>query len=274
MVPIDFSETSIGALKTGIDIANKLNADVRIVFVRPTNSFATGYEFAPNSIDDAEQKLEKLIRDNQQSYYVNNGKIDYKIREGNISTELINQSKYDDAVMIVMGSHGVSGITQSWIGGTAYRMICSAPCPILVIRPDMTYSGNFRNIAIPVEISKSSRHKVPAAAGMCKLFNAKAIVIGVQQTGFKSIFTRIKLSMKQVEQYLTQRANVEVAASHYINGKDVTTKLINVLNSENADMVVLDVANTGSFLIDRFRPFLTSIVNTSHCPVLVIPTKE
>ncbi len=274
IVPIDFSETSFCALKTGIDIANKLGADVRIVYVCPSSSFAAGFEQADGTQVKITDLLDKLIRENQQKYYVNKGKFDYKIREGKVPEEIVNQAHYDDATMIVMGSHGVSGITKSWIGGNAYRVICYAPCPVLVIRPDMTYNDNFQRIAIPVEITKSSRHKIPIVAGVAKLFNAKTIIIGIQSTGFSSIFTRITLSMKQVEKYLTSKAKVEVEKTLYIKGNDVKGRFIEALAATNADMVTLDVTNTGAFFADRFRPFLTAIVNSSHCPVLVIPIKE
>ncbi len=274
IVPIDFSETSLCAFKTGIHIANKLGADVRVVYVRQPGNYASGFEPTENEQDQLIDKLERLLHDYSQQYYVKQGKFDYKIRDGKVAEEIVNQSKYDDATMIVMGSHGVSGITKSWIGGNAYHAICMAPCPVLVIRPDMVYGESFQRIAIPVEITKSSRHKIPVVAGVAKLFASKAIVIGVQSTSFRSIFTRITLSMKQVENYLTKRAKIEVEKSIYINGKDNTGRFIETLVSSKADMVAVDVTNTGAFFADRFRPFLTTIVNASPCPVLVIPIEE
>lgn len=272
MVPIDFSETAMCALKTGIAIANKLKSDLRIVYVAP-KEFAAGYEDSPSSVEDAKSRLEKLVFHSQSLYY-GKGKFDFKIRTGNTAQELINQSKYDDTTIIVMGSHGVSGITESWIGGNAYKMICNAPCPILVIRPDMKYDVNFRRIVIPVEISKSSRYKIPVVAGVAKLFGAKAIVVGIQTTGFKSIFTRISMSVRQVAKYLTSRANVEVEKTAMLVGKDTTGKLLEIVRDSKVDMLAIDVTNTGTFITDRFRPFLITLVNESHCPVLAIPIKE
>ncbi len=273
MVPIDFSETSMCALQTGIAIANKLGADLRIVHVSQAGSFAAGFEKSGEQ-SNIKEMLEKLISEHKQFYYVHNGKFDYKMREGNVPEELLNQAKYDDTTIIVMGSHGVSGITKSWIGGNAYRLICFATCPILVIRPDMRYNPNFQRIAIPIEITKSSRYKVPVVAGVAKLFQAKAIIIGIQSSGFKSIFQRITMSMKQVQKYLVNRAHVDVEKTLYINGKDITTRFVESLASCNVDMVTLDVTNMGTFITDRFRPFLTTIVNTAHCPVLVVPVVD
>lgn len=274
MVPLDFSETAMCALETGIAIANKLKADLRIVHVCQPNNFATGFESVSNGESNTEALLDKIIKDNSQKYYVNGGTFDYKIRTGNVTQELINQCKYDDTTIVVIGSHGVSGITKSWIGGNAYKMICNVQCPLLVIRPDMKYNANFQRIAIPVEIKKSSRYKIPVVAGVAKLFGAKTTLIGIQTTGFKTIFNRITVSLRQIEKYLRSRANVEVENSIMISGKDVTGRFLEAVTESKADMVTIDVTNAGSFITDRFRPFLTTLVNNSPCPVLTVPIIE
>ena len=273
MVPLDFSETAMCALKSGIAIANKLKANLRIVHVCPSGNYASGFESVEGEEHDPEQMLEHIIKENTQKYY-GGGTFDYKLRKGNVTQELINQCKYDDATIVVAGSHGVSGITKSWIGGNAYKLICNIECPLLLIRPDMQYNENFQRIAIPVELKKSSRYKIPIVAGVAKLFGAKATVIGIQNSSFKSILTRITVSIGQVEKYLTKRANVEVEKSIMISGKDVAGSFIEAIADSKADMVAIDVTNTGSFIADRFRPFLTSIVNNSKCPVLAIPIKD
>lgn len=273
MVPLDFSETSLTALNTGITIANKLKADLRIVHVKPTSNYAAGYEGGMQSRADVEAILDKILLEHRQAYYVNRGTFDYKIREGNVCTELANQSKYDDATLIVMGSHGVSGITKSWIGGNAYRMICNAPCPVLVIRPDMTFDANFKRIAIPLEMKKSSRFKIPIVAGVAKMFDAKAVLLGVRRSGIQFIFNRLTLNIKQVENFLTG-SGIEVERSIMLDEKDSDQKFIDAIESCNADLVAIDVTNSGSFITDRFRSSLIKLVNNSHCPVLAIPVKE
>lgn len=273
IVPIDFSETSLSALKTGIVIANKLNAELRIVYVDPTGHHARGFEILDDdNKSDAQKLLDNLLLENRQAYYVSGGKMDYKIRSGIVADEIIGQSKYDDAAMIVMGSHGVSGITKSWIGGNAYRVICNAPCPVLVIREDMKYDSNFSRIVVPIEMNKSSRYKIPVVGGVCKLFKAKVTLIGIRRSGIASILQRITNNVHQVEKFLTSYG-IEVAKTTVISGNDANEKFLEAVQCEDADMITLDVTNMGNFLMDRFQPFLISLVNNAKCPVLAIPIK-
>ncbi len=273
IVPLDFSETSLCALKTGIKIANKLNAELRIVYVDNKENLAKGFELLGHSeTTQAQQLLDNLLLENRQAYYVKGGKMDYKIRNGIVAEEIIGQAKYDDAVMIVMGSHGVSGITKSWIGGNAYRIICNAPCPVLVIRPDMVYDDKFSHIAVPIELAKSSRYKIPVVGGICKLFGSKATLIGIRRSGLKYILQRITSSVSQVEKYLTSYG-IEVEKTTIISGSDANEKFLEAAHCSDADMITLDVTNAGSFFMDRFQTFLISLVNNSNCPVLAIPIK-
>ncbi len=274
MVPIDFSENSILALETALGLANRLSSDLRMVYVTPSGGrYAKGLEDHTNSDEHPQDKLEKLLSDYRQQYAVK-GKFDYKMLSGNIAEELINVAKYDQTDLIVTGSHGVSGLSKSWIGGNAFKVICNATCPVLVIRQGMTFDKNFRRIALPVTIKKSSRRMIPTAAGLAKLFSAKTIVVGMQSSRLKYIYNRITLSVSQIESYLKKKG-VEVESSTMLVGKDNMGRLLEIINTQKADMVIMDITNSGSFFADRlFRPELTTIINNSPCPVLTVPIRE
>ncbi|MBR6250433.1 MAG: universal stress protein [Bacteroidales bacterium] len=274
IVPLDFSPTSMRALKAGIEIANKIKADLRIIYVEPESTVAKGYEQTILREEaDINQVLDRIVSENQQEYYVDKGRFDFVIRKGNVSQEIINQSKYDNATLVVMGSHGVSGIASSWIGGNTYRVLCNVSCPVLVIRHDMVYDQNFRRVAIILTSKKSSRYKVPVVAGLAKVLNASISLLGIQRTNMDAIFRSIQLSIRQVEKYLKQHS-IEVERTSLMRGRDVEPKLLESLNMLKADMVAIDITNTGAFLSDRFRPFLINLINSSVCPVLTVPIDD
>lgn len=271
LVPIDFSENSILALKTAIVIANKLKTDLRMIHIEPTGGhYASGLGDRLHIDEHPKDKLESLIKEYGQTYAVN-GKFDYYIGQGNVAEELINKVKYDnDVTLVVTGSHGVSGISSSWIGGNAYKLICNTTRPVLVIREGMKYDNDFKNIAIPINITKSSRRKMPQAAGMVKLFNAQTTVIGMQTSSLLSIYYRIKTAVRQVVNYL-QSNGITVSNTTMLKGKDCMGKLFETVQVQKADMMIIEAENTGAFFADRFRPELTSIINNAPCPVLVVP---
>lgn len=271
MVPIDFSENSIMALETALSVANELKSDLRMVYVTPRGQYAKGMGEIGSLDEHPQDKLEKLLSDYRQRYAVK-GKFDYKLLTGNVAEELINVAKYDQVDMIVMGSHGVSGISKSWIGGNAYKLICNATCPVLVMRSGMEAATDIRRIAIPVNITKSSRRKIPQAASIAKLFNAKTIIIGMQSSSMLSIYYRIKTAVRQVVNYM-HSVGVEVESTTMLKGKDNVGKLFEIVATQKAELVIIEAENTGSFFADRFRPELTSIINNSPCPVVVIPVE-
>ena len=104
MIPIDFSETSIFALKTGLAMANRLSADLRLVYVINKQDYARGFEQERLSESSPARTLDRLLLENRQEYFVKDGKFDYKIRNGQVTEELVNQARYDDTTLVVMGS--------------------------------------------------------------------------------------------------------------------------------------------------------------------------
>ena len=66
---------------------------------------------------------------------------------------------------------------------------------------------------------------------------------------------------------------VEVESTTMLKGKDNVGKLFEIVATQKAELVIIEAENTGSFFADRFRPELTSIINNSPCPVVVIPVE-
>lgn len=277
LVPIDFSETSLNALKHGIAIANKLQSNLRVLHVRTGSHYAP--EFAKDVVevrlnDRIESWMSWIFNEYGSQYNVPGGKMDYRVREGSVVQQIANQALYDDTTIIVMGSHGISGFTDRWIGSNAYRLVVNAPCPVLVLRHDMSYDSNFSKIVIPLDLKKSSRKKLPIVAGVAKLFNASVILVGMRQTKLKYIIGQLLATMHQVERYLSNHAGITVSKTTTLSGKNLPTQLIQFASDVEADIIAVEVVDKINPFADRFRPFLNELVNNSKCPILAIPVKE
>lgn len=277
LVPIDFSETSLNALKHGIAIANKLQSNLRVLHVRTGSHYAP--EFAKDVVevrlnDRIESWMNWIFNEYGSQYNVPGGKMDYRVREGSVVQQIANQALYDDTTIIVMGSHGISGFTDRWIGSNAYRLVVNAPCPVLVLRHDMSYDSNFSKIVIPLDLKKSSRKKLPIVAGVAKLFNASVILVGMRQTKLKYIIGQLLATMHQVERYLSNHAGITVSKTTTLSGKNLPTQLIQFASDVEADIIAVEVVDKINPFADRFRPFLNELVNNSKCPILAIPVKE
>lgn len=276
LIPIDFSEDSLNAMKYGIAMANHLNANVRVMHVK------TGLEYAPvfaknqleyklnKEVDSWMQDLQKTFSDD---YLVPGGKFDYKIREGNVVNEIANQAKYDDSSLIVVGSHGESGFQSRFIGSNAYRLVAHSPCPILVVNKGMQWEHGVRKVVVPIDFSKASRKKIPIVTGVSKSFNAKVYLVGLRQSKFKFLLDRVNLFMRQVERYMVNNADLTVE-KHVLFGKKLVQQIIDYTEEVNGDLVTVHVHHSSNPLSNLFRPFANELINNSSKPVLVIPTKD
>jgi nucleotide-binding universal stress UspA family protein len=275
LVPIDFSENSVFALQVGVEFANQLHAALRIIHVQ------TGHKYAPEFLGDNPEErllgqtrnwLDLLIKKYSDAYRVYNGEFDFKIREGNVVREISNQARYDDISLIVVGTHGVSGVEDRWLGSNAYRLVSHAPCPVLTVRKEMKWQSPHK-VLLPLDWNKLTRKIVPVVAGFSKLLNAEINIVALQKNSKWILPGRSDIYAKQAERYIKSSTDLSVKIISFKWGGDA--KNILTLAQENAATVVAIHLNKSINPFDSFfRPFANELLNVSDIPVLVVPVKE
>ncbi|WP_075591644.1 universal stress protein [Labilibacter marinus] len=274
LVPIDFSENAFNALTHGIEIANKLNADCRIIHVRTKKTIQKYLKSNVDSLlsEDINEWLEEIISKYKDKYRVAGKSIDFKIREGNVFKEISNQAKYDDTTLIVMGTHGASGFEDKFIGSNAYRLVSASPVPVLAVRPERSWRG-INKIVLPIGASKSSRQKVPAAVGFAKIFDAKIYVIGIKEKGYNILNSRVNSFVKQTRKFIEKNTDLRVESSILDSGSRIE-KLIQFTEEVDADIIATKIHHAAIPFENMIKPFANQLINEADCGVLAIPTKE
>ncbi len=274
LVPIDFSESSLNALKFGIQIANKLQASLRVVHVRNKKLAQKYLQHKVQALlnDDVEVWLDDVIKEYKESYRVLNGVFDSKILEGNVFKEISNQAKYDDTTLIVIGTHGASGFEDKYIGSNAFRLVNASTVPVLTVRPERDWRG-IDKVILPVTMHKSSRQKVPAVVGLAKLFDAKVHVVGLKENGFSLLESRVNSFVKQTVKFIEKNTDLKVE-SEILTGKVKSSLLMDYAAKIDADVLATNVNHSSTPFENFFKPFANELINESACPVLVVPTKE
>jgi universal stress protein A len=140
LVPIDFSVHSKNALKFAVPLAQQFGASLHLVYVvEPTvypADLGFGQVVLPGVEDELRQKgseeLKALIEREIE------GKVDASssVRTGNPHHEILQEAEEKDVDIIVVATHGHSGVEHMLFGSTADRIVRHAKCPVLTIRPD------------------------------------------------------------------------------------------------------------------------------------------
>ncbi len=138
LVPIDFSDYSKNALKYAAQFAKQFSAKIYLIYVvepmiYPAD-FSMGQVAIPSTDIDlhsrAEEELKKLSKD-----IVNGGsKVEVLIKTGKPFVEIIESAAANDIDLIIIATHGHTGVEHLLFGSTAEKVVRKAPCPVLTLR--------------------------------------------------------------------------------------------------------------------------------------------
>lgn len=132
VVPFDFSDESFAALDVAIDIAGDASK-VTVVHVMPEHEDHE-HDLLVQAIDHAkrrnqtEEALRKRLDDLQHRL------VDVEVTFGNPGRRIAELAEILHAKLIVMPSHGRTGLKRLYLGSVAERVVRLSHCPVLVLR--------------------------------------------------------------------------------------------------------------------------------------------
>lgn len=274
LVPIDFSEPSKLALEYSSLFCKKFSAKLHLMHVVSAGSYD---KVLPHvDLSARGERLTKTLREELNKLAAeysdcNPEGVEIHLIEGRVAKEVVNLSKAINADLILMGTHGVSGFEEFFVGSNTYRVVTAATCPILSVQEKSTGLA-FKNIAMSFDRTVYTRDKVPMAAEFAEKFGATIHMAGLITDDYEDQRPKFNLKIKQVEEYLESR-NIPFT-SEIIRGNNIAEMSMDFAKSKNADMMVImteQEASTGLFM----GPYAQRIVNHSRIPVLSItPTQS
>lgn len=137
LCPIDFSETSEHALRYAVDLASRLGADVRLVhaYQLPTYALPDGALLArPDFVKELSTELQKQLDELIHRYSGHGVDLQGKIVEGLAFSEVNRVAEEEKADLIVMGTHGRTGMKHLLLGSVAERVVRTSEIPVLTVR--------------------------------------------------------------------------------------------------------------------------------------------
>lgn len=135
LVPVDFSESSRKALHYAVSFARQFNAEILLLHSvelpsPPPETILT----KPGLIDaDAQNAADKRLSEWRKQIGSSTA-VKVAARTGKPTTQIVEEAKRSHADLIVMGTHGRTGLSHLLIGSTAEQVVRHAPCPVMVVR--------------------------------------------------------------------------------------------------------------------------------------------
>jgi len=146
LVPTDFSETSRYAMQYAINFAKSFNAELEIVHVIFDESQIVAFYLPQVTFQNLDQELEESAKKQMEDFInsfpeLNEVRYSTKMLKGTAFVEIISEAKAYNADIIVIGTHGRTGLEHVLFGSTAEKVVRKAPCPVFTVKPK---NFNFR----------------------------------------------------------------------------------------------------------------------------------
>jgi len=144
LVPIDFSEGSRAALRYAVELAERLDATIDALhvwepapYIAPTQLIWIGEDarsFWTHMDHSLREQLTALIAEEAAEAHI---PISAQVQAGYVAQSLLERLKHGNYDLVVMGTHGRTGLSHLLLGSVAERVVRLAPCPVLTIRVPM-----------------------------------------------------------------------------------------------------------------------------------------
>jgi Universal stress protein UspA and related nucleotide-binding proteins len=137
---VDLSEHSKTVAEYAVLLAKSMNAEITVLYTAPSLSQYVGFHVPPSSIENfvgeivtgAEQSMEEFIA---EAFTDANVKVEGKILSGYAAQEILSFANTNAMDLIVMGTHGRTGIDRILFGSVAEKVVKAADIPVMTIRP-------------------------------------------------------------------------------------------------------------------------------------------
>ena len=138
LVPTDFSASSAKALDYALAFAKQSQAEIILLHVvEPICYPMYGQElavdlsgFQADLVKAGNQRLAQFSHEKAAGH----GPLKFLVREGGASWEIVEAAHAEDADLIIISTHGHTGLRHALLGSTAERVVQHAPCPVLTVR--------------------------------------------------------------------------------------------------------------------------------------------
>lgn len=248
LVTTDFTPQADNALKHALILKDKING--KIVLLHVVNS--------DNEIEEAYKKIELVIEDTYNNYGIKPQEI---IRNGNIFTDIPLVASEIGAKIVVMGTHGVSGL-QHIFGSKALKVISMSKVPFISVTRPPKKQG-FDKIVMPFNFSKEPNKLLSLAADIAKAFDSEIHVLGYSSRKSSNLEY-----IEKIKNFLDS-SKVSYIIEHRTSSTNFEKEVINYAEKVDADLI--SISNLQENVFNLFGGFEQNVIaNKEGYPVMVV----
>lgn len=274
LIPTDLSDFATLALRYGALLRDKTNAALTLMYADelflPVDLLEAPLGYYLENSPESREKLHKRLDEHVRTQI--GGAFETLVVRDSPTRAILHTAKQARADLIIMGTHGRSGIRRAILGSVTENVLHESHVPVLTVRPAaMTDKPRpeVRRIVCPVNFTHVARQALTHAAALARAFDAELTVMYVVEGLDDQQAPQVETAFNQwIDPQVRDRCRFTQV---FVRDGDPAERVLAVSDSLNADLIVIGaqhryfsdatVIGTTTQRITRFarRPVLTVV---------------
>jgi len=277
LVPVDFSNNSIAALKYATELAVVNDAQIYVLHVTFMPTFysneLTNYSYFDKGLQSSIERIKNIsiskLDEFTKTYIPESKDIIKKVTLGySIYIEIINFANKIKADLIIMGTHSAAKGTLSKIGSNTERVIRSSEIPVIAHKKKIS-AKKIKKVVFASDFEKDARNVYPFLNIFIKPYNSEVHLLYINTKSNFREYDEIKAQILRFKKHFYGDFKMIVRAS-----KNIDEGIIRYANSIKADLIALGVKRRKGlslYLTDRITE---GVISKTEIPVLSIDNPQ
>ena len=288
LVPLDGSQLAEVALPYAEELAGRLGSEVTLLSVSEsdeTESYHEALTYILEMVEPTKQGVER----NLAKLVAKEVKVDSRTLVGHPAEEIVDYADKADIGLIVMATHGQSGIRRWALGSVADKVVRATKRPVALIRakgarPDVREKGILNKALIPLDGSKESEAAIPYIEELASKLKAEVVLLQVltpdyaaaisveQLEQLKSLRTSAKDYIEKVAAQLKQKGIVAKAEYREVVPGAEAEEIIRLADETQADVVAMSTHGRSGVGRWVFGSITDRVLHEGNIPLLLVRT--
>jgi nucleotide-binding universal stress UspA family protein len=287
LCPVDFSDSSRRALDHAAAVAGWYGAGITVLHVFPIMPVM---DVPPLVLEERDRN--RLTADLLRftAHLPATIPIDHVVQDAtSVHEEILKHARALSADLVVLGSHGRSGLNRLLLGSVTERVMRKAPCPTLVVPPAVPDRSpaepvQFRRILCPIDFSEGSARALEFAMTLAEEADAQIELLHViealpELSGFSPPagvdLDRVRAAaeadrLRQLRALVPDEARSYCTVTTAVREGGVYGEILTAAAEHQADVIVMGVQGRGAVDLLIFGSNTARVARRAACPVLIV----
>ena len=296
LCPVDLSASSRAALQQALALARWYEAKVTVLHVYPpvavvdtaAAALGTGMYMPPVPLPEVDRAtIERRVLEFVTAMPVAAGATVHVCEAANTREAVLREAGEIGADLIVLGSHGLTGIKRLVVGSTAEDVLRHAHVPVLIVPAHATSTPAtgvpFRQIVCAVDFQADSYRALRYAFDLAQESDAQltllhavempAVHVGADDVMFDLEATReaaIRDARGRLESLVPDEARAYCTVHAEVVDGPAQHAILRLATDVGADLIIMGVRDRSAFDVAVFGSHAQAVVRAAHCPVLTV----